>query len=45
MKVSLKLLNKTQTKFSTLSDAEGDKGFFDISVESLRFRYTSGANS
>lgn len=43
-KVLLKLLIKT-SKFSTVSLAEGDRGFSDISVESLRFRYTSGAKS
>lgn len=43
--ILLKFVNKTQTKFSTLSDAEDDKGFSDISLESLRFRHTSGAIS
>lgn len=44
IKVLVKLLNKTQTKFSTSSDAEGDKGFSDISVESLSFRHAPRAN-
>lgn len=43
IKVLLKLLNKTQTKFSTASEAEGDKGLSAISVGSLRFRDISGA--
>lgn len=44
-KVLLRFLNKIYNKFSTISDAEGGKGFSDTSVESLRFRYTFGLNS
>lgn len=43
IKVLLKLLNRTQTKSSTVSEAKGDKGLSVVPVGSLRLRDLSGA--